>query len=52
VASATSSGDVASYAQREQAAQQLERFRGGAGVYIGGSALVLVLLIVLLVILL
>ena len=47
-----SSGDVASYAQREQASQQLEQFRGGASIYIGGSALVIVLLIVLLVLLL
>jgi hypothetical protein len=51
-ATAPASSDVATYAQREQAAQELEKFRGGAGIYIGGSAVVLVLLIILLVILL
>jgi hypothetical protein len=46
------SGDVATtYAQRERAAKNLERFEGGgAGVYIGGSTLVVVLLIVLIIV--
>ncbi len=39
------------YAQREAAAKDLERFQGGgAGIYIGGSTLGIVLLIVLLVV--
>jgi hypothetical protein len=41
------------YAQREQQAPQAGEFRGGsAGIYIGGSGVAIVLLIVLLVILL
>jgi hypothetical protein len=41
------------YARREQQAPQAGQFRGGhAGIYIGGSGVALVLLIVLLVILL
>ena len=43
-----------SYAAREKAAPQLANFKGGdsAGIYIGGSTLAVVLLIVLLVVLL
>lgn len=42
-----------SYAKREAAAASLQDFRGGeAGIYVGGSALGIVLLVVLLVILL
>jgi hypothetical protein len=38
------------YAQRERAAKNLERFEGGGnGVYIGGSTVVVVLLIVLII---
>src|SRR3954447_6877930 len=45
--------DAEQYAQRESQAKNLERFKGGgAGVYIGGSTLAIVLLIVLIVILL
>ena len=51
-AAAPAASDVASYAQREQQAQGLQNFRGGVGLYIGGSALVLVLLIVLILVLL
>ncbi len=44
---------AADYAQREAAAQTLEAFTGGgAGVYIGGSTLAIVALIVLLVLVL
>jgi hypothetical protein len=43
---------AATYAQREHAAKNLERFEGGGrGVYIGGSTLVVVLLIVLIIVL-
>jgi len=47
-------GDVEllEYAQREAQAQQLENFQGGAILIIGGSALALVLFVLLLVILL
>lgn len=42
---------VETYAQRERAAKNLERFEGGGrGVYIGGSTLVVVLLIVLIIV--
>jgi hypothetical protein len=41
---------AATYAQREHAAKDLERFEGGGrGAYIGGSTLVVVLLIVLII---
>lgn len=46
--------EATSYAAREKAAPQLANFKGGdsTGIYIGGSTLAVVLLIVLLVILL
>ena len=44
--------DASRYAAREQSAQGLDTFKGGSYVYIGGSAIALALLIVLLVILL
>ena len=46
--------DATSYAAREKAAPELANFKGGhvAGIYIGGSTLAVVLLIVLLVVLL
>jgi hypothetical protein len=51
-ASATAlAGQIESYAQRERQAPNLQNFKGGVGVYIGGSALVLVLLIILLLVL-
>lgn len=40
------------YAQRESRSPQAADFKGGEGIYIGGSAVALVLLIVILVILL
>jgi hypothetical protein len=44
---------VASYARREAADKSLEQFEGGgAGIYIGGSTLGIVLLIVILIVLL
>ena len=48
---AASSSDAASYAQREKQSQGLENFRGGATLVIGGSALVLALLIILILVL-
>jgi hypothetical protein len=48
----TAAEDSARYAARETKAQNLEKFRGGEGIYIGGSVLALALLIVLLVVLL
>jgi hypothetical protein len=49
-----STAEAGSYAQREAAAQQLADFVGGesVGLYIGGSTLVVALLIVLLIVLL
>ncbi len=48
-----SSSGTQSYAQRESAAQQLETWKGGhAGVYIGGSTLGIVLLVILLILIL
>jgi hypothetical protein len=46
--------DAARYAARETKAQELEQFKGGAGVslYIGGTTLAIALLIVLLLVLL
>jgi hypothetical protein len=45
--------DLVTYAEREAAAAGLEQFAGGGvGIYIGGSTLAIVLLIVLLIILL
>jgi hypothetical protein len=44
--------DASRYAARETAAPGLERYRGGSYVYIGGSAIAVALLIVLLVVLL
>jgi hypothetical protein len=44
--------DASRYAAREQSAQGLDTFKGGSYVYIGGSAIALALLIVLLVVLL
>lgn len=55
VATGVRAGEAASYAAREKAANpQLADFKGGdsAGIYIGGSTLAIVLLIVLLVVLL
>ena len=49
--SLATAGDVSSYAERERAAQNLENFRGGATLVIGGSVLVLALLIVLILLL-
>ncbi len=51
-AAAVATGQVLSYAQREQQAAGLEKFKGGVGIYIGGSAVVLLLLVILLVLLL
>src|SRR5687768_10508684 len=50
--SSAAAGDVASYAAREKQAQGLETFKGGAGVsiYLGGSALALVVLLLVLLI--
>ena len=39
--------EASSYAQREQQSQALERFRGGMAIYVGGS--VVLLLVILLV---
>ena len=52
--SAESAQDAKTYEARERAGKTLGTFRGGhgAGVYIGGSALTIALLIVLLVVLL
>jgi hypothetical protein len=52
VAQAAAPGQIQSYAEREQQAGGLDKFKGGVGIYIGGSALVLVLLVILLVLLL
>ena len=41
VAQAAAPGQIQSYAEREQQAGGLEKFKGGVGVYIGGSALVI-----------
>jgi hypothetical protein len=43
--------EAPAYAERERSNRQLEQFKGGDGLYIGGSVLSVVLLIVLLVIL-
>ncbi len=43
--------DAARYAARETKAQNLEQFKGGAAIYIGGTALAVALVIVLLVLL-
>jgi hypothetical protein len=50
----TPAADTKSYAEREKQAAGLEQWQGGAsgGIYIGGSALALVLLLVILVLLL
>jgi hypothetical protein len=47
------SAQAAEYAAREAAARDLEKFKGGGGVdiYIGGTALAIVLLVVILVLL-
>jgi hypothetical protein len=43
--------DTARYAARETKAQNLEQFKGGAALYIGGTALAVALVVVLLVLL-
>lgn len=43
--------DASRYAAREQRAQKLEHFKGGAAIYIGASAIALAALIVLLLVL-
>ena len=54
IAKTTSTEDVARYAARESKAQNLEKFRGGDGVsiYIGGGAIGVVLIVLLLIIIL
>ncbi len=51
---AATSSDVQSYAAREKKAAGLEQWQGGAGasIYLGGSALALALLLVILLVLL
>jgi hypothetical protein len=48
----STSTDTQSYAEREQQAAGLENFQGGASIYIGGSAIALALLLVILLVLL
>jgi hypothetical protein len=52
--STTTTADTQSYAQREKQAAGLENFQGGASasIYLGGSALALALLLVILLVLL
>jgi hypothetical protein len=51
-AAATNASETQGYAARENKAQGLEKFRGGAdGVYIGSGVLVVVLLVVLILVL-
>jgi hypothetical protein len=47
----TTTADASRYAQREQNAQKLGNFKGGAAIYIGASAIALAALIVLLLVL-
>ena len=50
---ASTTGDATRYASREKSAGQQENFRGGsASIYIGGSALTIALVIILLIIIL
>jgi hypothetical protein len=51
-ATKTNAGETQGYAARENKAQGLEQFRGGAdGIYIGSGVLVVVLLVVLILVL-
>jgi hypothetical protein len=47
----TGATEASRYAAREQKAQKLENFKGGAAIYIGASAVALAALIVLLLVL-
>jgi hypothetical protein len=50
-AQTVTTSDASRYAARQQSAQKLEHFKGGAAIYIGVSAIALAALIVLLLVL-
>jgi hypothetical protein len=47
-----SAGELDQYAQRERAAEPLQKFEGGRGRYIEASTLIIILLVVILVVIL